>query len=195
MSHAPTAYLSDKCEVRLQDVADERYVVARQVIAPGEIIAVWSGRIVSSEMLHELPGDIRRHTVQVEENLYQASLHAHEPPDFINHSCDPNAGMNGQITVVSMRTILPGEEITIDYAMCDGSSYDEFECACGTATCRGRVTGEDWRNPSLWLRYAGYFSPYLQRRIDAFRRQRARRRASRRRVVQTAENRAAGNAV
>ena len=38
--------------------------------------------------------------------------------------------------------------------------------------CRGRVTGEDWRNPALWERYAGHFSPYLERRIKALRRRR-----------------------
>jgi hypothetical protein len=72
-----------------------------------------------------------------------------------------------------MRDIGPGEEITFDYAMSDGSGYDEFACACGAATCRGRVTGEDWRLPALWRRYEGYFSPYLQRRIDTLRREQA----------------------
>ena len=68
-----------------------------------------------------------------------------------------------------------GEEITIDYAMCDGSAYDEFDCECGSAICRGRVSGNDWRNPTLWERYAGHFSPYLQRRIDALKQQMGRR--------------------
>jgi hypothetical protein len=66
-----------------------------------------------------------------------------------------------------MRDIEPGEELTFDYAMCDGSRYDEFDCYCGGAHCRGRVTGEDWRRPELWQRYEGYFSPYLARRIEA----------------------------
>ena len=66
-------------------------------------------------------------------------------------------GLDGQIAIVAMRDIEPGEEVTIDYAMCDGSPYDEFDCACGTALCRGRVTGEDWRDPALWKRYQGHF--------------------------------------
>jgi hypothetical protein len=37
------------------------------------------------------------------------------------------------------------------------------------------VTGDDWRNPILWKRYAGHFSPYLRRRIEALQRARARR--------------------
>ena len=69
--------------------------------------------------------------------------------------------MSGQIGVVALRDLAAGDEICIDYAMCDGSPYDEFECGCGTPTCRGRITGDDWRRPELQARYAGYFSPYF----------------------------------
>src|SRR5262249_55358196 len=51
--------------------------------------------------------------------------------------------------------------------MSDGTPYDQFPCGCGATTCRGHVTGDDWARPELWERYRGYFSPYLQRRIDA----------------------------
>ena len=170
-----TAYLTDKCEVQNRDVTGGKAVYAREVIEPGELVAVWSGRIVTAEELDELSEEIRRHTVQVEERLYLASHGPDEGPDFINHSCDPNVGLEGQIALIALQRILPGEEVTIDYAMCDGSPYDEFECACGSPICRGRVTGDDWRNPVLWERYAGHFSPYLERRIKALKRQRLRR--------------------
>ena len=183
MSQSPTAYLTDKCEVQNRDVAGGKAVIAREPIGPGEVIAVWSGRIVTGQDLGALPPEIRMHTVQVEEDLYLASLRPDEAPDYINHSCDPNAGLDGQIAIVAMRTIHPGEEVTIDYAMCDGSPYDEFDCACGAPNCRGRVTGEDWRDPVLWERYRGYFSPYLQRRIAALQRELAPRRLRRRRSV------------
>jgi uncharacterized protein len=175
VSQGSTAYLTDKCEVQNRDVTGGKAVYAREVIEPGELVAVWSGRIISTEELDELPEEIRRHTVQVEEGLYLASLMPEEPPDFINHSCEPNAGLEGQLAIVALQRIHPGEEVTIDYAMCDGTAYDEFECACGSSICRGRVTGEDWRNPVLWERYAGHFSPYLERRIKALKRRRFRR--------------------
>jgi hypothetical protein len=73
--------------------------------------------------------------------------------------------MSGQIGLIAIRDIEVGEEVCLDYAMCDGSDYDEFECSCGAPNCRGRITGEDWKRPELWERYDGYFSPYLQRRI------------------------------
>ena len=169
-SRDSSAYLTDKCEVRNRDVAGGYAVYARSVLEPGELIGVWSGRIVGADALEDLPDEIRHHTVQIEEDLYLASVAPDEPPDYINHSCDPNAGLNGQIAIVALRRILPGEEVTIDYAMCDGSPYDEFDCACGSALCRSKVSGDDWRMPALWERYAGHFSPYLQRRIDALKR-------------------------
>ena len=166
MPNRVTSYLSPKIEVREQPGKGGYGAFARERIAVGELLAVWSGQIVTLEQWQHLPPDIQLHTVQVEENLYLASLYPDEPADYINHSCDPNAGMSGQIAVVARREIAPGEEITLDYAMCDGTPYDEFECECDAPTCRGRVTGDDWRIPELWARYGGYFSPYLQRRIE-----------------------------
>jgi hypothetical protein len=178
-----TAYLSDKCEVRNRDVAGGHSVAARAVIEPGELVGVWSGRVVGADALDTLPAEIRCHTVQIEENLFLASSGVDDPPDFINHSCEPNAGLVGQITIVALRRILPGEEVTIDYAMCDGSPYDEFDCTCGSKLCRGTVTGDDWRDPALWKRYAGHFSPYLQRRIEALKRAGVTQRPGRKRAL------------
>lgn len=186
VSRDSSAYLTDKCEVRNRDVAGGYAVYAKSVLKPGELIGVWSGRIVHADALDDLPDEIRHHTVQIEEDLYLASMAPDDPPDYINHSCEPNAGLNGQIAIVALRAILPGEEVTIDYAMCDGSPYDEFECACGSALCRGTVTGNDWRTPALWERYAGHFSPYLQRRIDALLSAKAPRRPKRGEAVMLA---------
>jgi hypothetical protein len=55
--------------------------------------------------------------------------------------------------------------------MSDTMPYDEFECGCGQPTCRGKVTGNDWQKPELQKRYAGFFSPHVQRKIDTLRRE------------------------
>ena len=167
------SYLSPKLEARRNPGKGGDGVFARQEIDSGELLAVWDGIIVPYERLIRLPRAVRQHSVQVEESLYQAPNRAPEPVDYINHSCNPNAGMSGQIAVVAMREIAPGEEICIDYAMVDGSPYDEFECHCGEPECRGAVTGDDWTLPDLWERYRGYFSPYLQRRIETLQLQQA----------------------
>ena len=73
----------------------------------------------------------------------------------------------GATVLVARRDIEPGEELTFDYATCDSSDYDEFECLCDEPTCRGVVTGLDWAKPELQAKYDGWFSPYLARRIAA----------------------------
>jgi hypothetical protein len=166
MSDRAHSYLSSKCEVRLTPDRGGHTVIARDAIAKGELIVVWSGTLVDGEELAALPPTVRRYSLQVEESHYLVSLSDCEPADYVNHSCAPNAGLSGQITLVAMRDIEAGEEVTYDYAMSDGSGYDEFPCGCGAATCRGKVSGEDWRRPELWQRYHGYFSPYLARRIE-----------------------------
>jgi uncharacterized protein len=135
-------------------------------IACGERITVWGGRAISAEDVAGLHGPAARQCVQVEEDLFLWTGDVVTGPgDLLNHSCDPNAGMAGEATVVAIRDIAADEEICIDYAMCDGSRYDEFPCRCGSRRCRGLVTGDDWRLPELVERYRGHFAPYLSRRI------------------------------
>jgi hypothetical protein len=141
-------------------------VVARELIHKDEVISVWGGaRIVQEKDLDHNMESFTQRVIQVEEGLYMVGSLPLEPTDCFNHSCDPNIGFSGQLCLVAMRDIQPGEEISFDYAMCDGSSYDEFDCQCGSKNCRGTVKGSDWSLPALWEKYDGYFSPYLAKRI------------------------------
>ena len=83
----------------------------------------------------------------------------------VNHSCDPNVGMGGDVVLVSMRDIAAGEELTIDYALFLGDPGFAMECQCGAAACRGVVTGTDWMRPEVQRRYRGWFSWWLRREI------------------------------
>ena len=159
-------FLSPKLEVRALPDKGGFGVYAREAVGVGEVVSVWGGYIVDAQQLETLSHDEQQHSVQIEEGLYLATIGGAESADFINHSCDPNLGLRGQIALVALRDIEVGEEVCFDYAMTDCTPYDEFECRCGTAVCRGTVRGADWQLPELWAKYAGYFSPYLQRRID-----------------------------
>lgn len=160
-----THYLSPKIEARDFDQKGSHGLFARTFIAAGELLIVWGGVIMSLDEIKNVHADERQYAVQVDEDAFLLTPEP-EAGDFINHSCNPNAGLSGQISVIALRDIKPGEEVCFDYAMSDSVPYDEFECACGEPTCRGRVSGNDWLIPELQLRYAGYFSPYLQRRIN-----------------------------
>ena len=84
----------------------------------------------------------------------------------LNHSCDPNLGVQGQIVFVALRDIYAGEELTFDYAMTDDEAY-EMECNCQTSVCRKVIAGRDWMQKEVQLKYNGYFSWFIQRRLDA----------------------------
>ncbi len=159
-------FLSPKLEVRSEPEKGGFGVYAIAPVPAGEVVAVWGGVVVDAAQLETLPHDVQQHSVQIEEGLYSATIGGAESADFINHSCDPNLGLRGQIALVALRDISVGEEVCFDYAMTDCTPYDEFECRCGSPICRGTVRGDDWKLPELWAKYAGYFSPYLQRRID-----------------------------
>lgn len=164
MQNKSDSYLSPKAEPRSKG-DDQMGIFAKEPIARGEIVSVWGGQIYTREQVEQLPERLRHYTMQVEEGLYLGGL-TEDDTNYFNHSCDPNIGLDGQMVVVAMRDITPDEEICFDYAMTDGSDYDEFECRCGAPNCRGTVRGTDWQIPELWERYRGYFIPYLQRRID-----------------------------
>jgi hypothetical protein len=160
------SYLSPKCEARALDGKGKCGVFARELIRKGELVSLWGGRVITAEQLDPTINHFTQRVLQVDEHLYLETPEPLEPSDCFNHSCEPNVGLRGQIGLVAMRDIEPDEELNLDYAMVDATSYDEFDCNCGAANCRRRVTGNDWRKPELWDKYAGYFSPYLAKRIE-----------------------------
>lgn len=162
----PNSWLSPKLEIRQEKTVEGRGMFAVQPIAKNEVVTIWGGDVVPTVIFKGLGEHQKRQSAQVADGFYLVSSKP-GPGDYINHSCDANAGIRGQIMIVAMRDIAIGEEVCIDYAMCDSTPDEDFECACGSANCRGTITSEDWRLPELRQRYAGYFSTYLQDKIDA----------------------------
>jgi hypothetical protein len=115
--------------------------------------------------------------IQIDDDLFLVTPITRVPGDTVGHACSPNCGIAAGVVVVAMRDIAVGELLSFDHAMTNGCDLDEFECACGAATCRHKVTGHDWMLPELQLAYRGYFSPYLAKRISGLVRTGAERRA------------------
>jgi hypothetical protein len=141
--------------------------VATAHVASGEVVAVKGGHIVDTETLLALPARLQDSEIQIEEHLHLVARteDEYEPVMlFINHSCDPNVGFAGNVVLVAMRDVEPGEELTIDYAMFD-TADGTMECHCGSPSCRRTVRGADWELPDVQARYEGNFSSYVQRRI------------------------------
>jgi uncharacterized protein len=163
----PLSYLSPKTEVRESKIHG-RGLFAAADIGKDEVVAVKAGHIVDGKTLREkitpVLGPVE---IQIDDDLFIAPVTEEERELsmlYLNHSCDPNVGVRGEITFVAMRDICAGEELTHDWAMTDDGDYS-VECNCGAPDCRKTLTGEDWQRPDLQKRYAGYFSAYLARKI------------------------------
>jgi hypothetical protein len=66
------------------------------------------------------------------------------PVNFINHSCEPNAGYDGADHIVALRRIAAGEEIQMDYGTYSFSFDHDFTCTCRTWACRKKIGRNDW---------------------------------------------------
>ncbi len=164
-----SSWFSPKTEKRASPIQG-RGLFAREAIAAGEIVAVKGGAIMDSASFALVRDRVSPADIQIEEGLYIAPRSADEVEANIlclNHSCNPNVGVRGQITFVAMRDIPKDAELTIDYAMIDGDPAERMECSCGAPECRKTITGSDWRRREIQRRYAGYFSRYIHDRFVA----------------------------
>ena len=81
----------------------------------------------------------------IDEDLVLDLPEGSEYEAFINHSCEPNVYIDGQIVFRALRDIQAGEFITVDYGtfMLTKNPYIQ-DCKCGSDNCRGTVTGKDY---------------------------------------------------
>jgi hypothetical protein len=165
----PVSYRSPKTKVRESKIHG-RGLFAIADIGRDEIVAAKGGRVVDRTTLREkITPRLGPVEIQIDDDLFIAPVTEEERELsmlYSNHSCDANLGMRGEITFVAMRDIRAGEELTHDWAMTDDDDYS-VECKCGVPNCRKILTGKDWQRPEVQERYAGYFSPYLARKIAA----------------------------
>jgi SET domain-containing protein len=136
-----------------------------------ELIAVFGGKVMTRNERDALAEEVRFLALGIDDDLFigPGTFEDTDDADWFNHSCDPNAGILGQVMLVAMREIERGKEIAFDYCMsCSqrGERRVLFACKCGAARCRGEVTNHDWKQVELQSRYKGYFSLFVQRNID-----------------------------
>lgn len=163
------SWLSEKCRV-IPSTVEGTGVVAISPIAEGELVAVWGGKIYTSAEIEELGQHhkrFRKAAVSIAPNLLLGGFTVHDDTDDtenLNHSCDPNVGVVGQVVLVARRSIGVGEELTFDYDTVE-TADTPFECRCGARECRRIIAGSSWKNPAFRQAHAGYLSWNVQEAI------------------------------
>ncbi|MGH2588714.1 MAG: SET domain-containing protein [Dehalococcoidia bacterium] len=159
-----SSYISPKARKGQASSIQGRGLFAVEPIAAGEIVAIKGGHIIDRQTLREHAELIGAADIQIADGLYLAPLTPAEVEPvmmYLNHSCEPNVGIQGNIVFVAMRDVAAGEELVMDYAMFDDYPDEAMTCRCGTASRRGVITGKDWQRPELQEKYGPYFSAYL----------------------------------
>lgn len=161
------SWFSPKVEKRASGI-EGKGLFARADIPAGDLVVVKGGHIFDRTTRDRLSETLGPAEIQIEDDLFIGPVTAGEREGsmmFLNHSCDPNVGIRGQICFHAMRPIAKGEELGFDYATGDDDDW-QMDCSCGAKQCRGTISGQDWRIPALQKRYRGWFSVYLQMKID-----------------------------
>jgi len=160
--------LSSKIEYRKSNITGIG-AFAKTDIKKGEIVYIRGGHLLTKkEIFHYTNEDCPDGYWPITDEYFLGALTEEEFPlqkVYVNHSCDANCGLRGEITVVAMRDIKKGEEITQDYGLLDDNEY-AFNCACGSPNCRKVITGHDWQIKELQDKYYDYFAPYLKEKIS-----------------------------
>ena len=143
-------------------------VFAIEPITKNEIVSVRIGPIVTLEETKNIENNVGDYNFQLSENLFIAARTNDEREQLglrVNHGCNPNVGVFGQVCIVAMREINIDEELTIDYVMIEARPSYSFKCECNSKMCRSIISGNDWKIPELQSKYNGYFSHYIQNNL------------------------------
>lgn len=155
-------WISPKVKKGLPSKIQGLGIFAIEDIAKHEIVLVKAGHILTLKEVKSLNSPLHPE-LQIGDDLFvcpSKELEIEDSMAHINHSCDPNVGMRGDIVSVAMRNIKAGEELVIDYGMIDNQEYS-MQCGCGAAACRKTITGKDYLLPEV-KKYGRYLSAYLQ---------------------------------
>ncbi|KND51974.1 MAG: Proteins containing SET domain [Parcubacteria bacterium C7867-001] len=85
-----------------------------------------------------------------------------KPYKFLNHSCNPSVGIKGRVTLVALRDMKEGDEITIDYSTIEGDPRWKLLCACKEKDCRKTIRSVHSLPEKQFKKYLPYVSTHFK---------------------------------
>jgi SET domain-containing protein len=102
-------------------------------IEKGELICHIKGTVMRKTNLNRRDALANPNWIGIAKNKW---FNPEKPYEYINHSYVPSAGIRGKISLIALRSMKKGEEITIDYSTVEGDPFWKMACACRTRQCR-----------------------------------------------------------
>lgn len=142
---------------------------SNQEIAIGQTVMRLGGNLFQSRDRSNFDVVLKGTTVGVSEStvLAKPARGHRDASDSLNHSCTPNLGMIDAVTLVAIEPIAAGEELTCDYAYWETETdyVMRRSCNCNSVSCRGTVSGDDWRIEALRDNLLRWASPFIRERV------------------------------
>ena len=85
-----------------------------------------------------------------------------KPYKFLNHSRNPSVGIKGRATLVALRDMREGEEVTIDYSIIEGDPRWKMACTCGAENCRGIIRSTQFVPRNQFDKYLPHVPTYFR---------------------------------
>jgi SET domain-containing protein len=84
------------------------------------------------------------------------------PYKHLNHSCNPNVAILGNKTLIAIKNIPKGKEITIDYSIIEADPRWYMKCACKERICRGIINSIQHLPKKVYSKYVPFVSKKFQ---------------------------------
>jgi uncharacterized protein len=148
----------------------KHFYIATSKIAGKGIMA--GENIKEGEVIRKITGDVKFFAVKSKDDSLSYPnwigigegtwIDPHHPHQYLNHSCNPTAGMNDNLELVALKDIKEGEEITIDYSIIEGDDLWEMPCSCGAPNCRKIIRSVKYLPKGTFEKYLPYIPKYFQ---------------------------------
>lgn len=130
----------------------------------GEVLFTFTGQIIHFADTVSL-GEKESYPIQIDQSKY---LNPDEPWCFINHSCEPNCGINSKLELVAIKEINLGDEIYFDYSTSMLERHWEMNCMCDALNCRHVIKDFDLLPDEIQNKYLALniVQPFIKKQIN-----------------------------
>lgn len=142
----------------------QRGLFARKEISKGETIFIARGKHIRLNIKSDKDSALYPNAIGLSTGLW-LDPEKNNPLNFLNHSCNPNVGIRGSVTVVAMKNIKPGEHLVMDYSTTEDDLLWKLEtkCVCGAPNCRKVIRSIQHLPVTIYKSYL----PYIPRALQA----------------------------
>jgi len=136
---------------------------AKKNIKKGEILFLIKGEVVNLVVEDSDTASLYPNAVGFGKDQW-IDPYPTNPLVYLNHSCQPNAGIRGTVTVCAMKPIKKGDHITIDYSTTEIDPFWRLEkrCGCKSEKCRKIIKSVQ----SLDLQIFNSYLPFVPRFVQ-----------------------------